>query len=138
MKTRFSPNHFAIFGYEGRVILGVGTWTKKLFLFTIRCDQVVGVDQIKAHIEYLSNDQLEGRRAGSNGEKLAMQYIADQFKKIGLSAKGSQDYFYNGVHEHVAGICCCRIRKGTINDVISGCVCIKITEPETGSQGKCS
>jgi aminopeptidase YwaD len=51
------------------------------------------IDNVKAHIQYLSDDKLEGRRAGSNGEKLAMEYIADKFKTIGLTPKGTDQYY---------------------------------------------
>ena len=51
------------------------------------------VENLKQHIYYLADDKLEGRRAGSNGEKLAMNYISDQFKAIGLAPKGTDGYF---------------------------------------------
>jgi aminopeptidase YwaD len=51
------------------------------------------IDNLKAHIQYLADDKLEGRRAGSNGEKLAMDYIAEQFKTIGIEPKGTDGYF---------------------------------------------
>ncbi|CAN5655384.1 hypothetical protein BH10BAC2_BH10BAC2_01130 [soil metagenome] len=44
---------------------------------------------LQAHIQYLADDKLEGRRTGTAGEKLAMQYIADQFSKNGLQPEGS-------------------------------------------------
>lgn len=44
---------------------------------------------LQAHIQYLADDKLEGRRTGSAGEKLAMQYIAGQFSKNGLEPRGS-------------------------------------------------
>jgi len=47
---------------------------------------------LKAHIEYLADDKLEGRRTGTQGELLAMQYIAAQFQKIGLQPKGTNGY----------------------------------------------
>lgn len=50
------------------------------------------VENLKQHIYYLADDKLEGRRAGSNGEKLAMNYISDQFKAIGLAPKGTDGY----------------------------------------------
>ena len=43
---------------------------------------------IKTHIEYLSDDKLEGRRTGTAGEKLAYDYISNQFEQNGLMAKG--------------------------------------------------
>ena len=37
----------------------------------------------KAHVETLASPRLEGRLAGSNGEKLASDYIASELQKIG-------------------------------------------------------
>src|SRR5688572_11253286 len=51
------------------------------------------IEQLKAHIQYLSDDKLEGRRAGTPGEKLAMEYIAAQFNVIGLIPKGTDAYY---------------------------------------------
>lgn len=45
------------------------------------------------HIEYLASDKLEGRRTGTPGERLAMEYISSQFKTIGLIPKGSDEYY---------------------------------------------
>jgi hypothetical protein len=50
------------------------------------------VDNLKAHIQYLADDKLEGRRTGTKGEDLAMQYIINQFKEIGLTPKGTEYY----------------------------------------------
>src|SRR5690242_10764415 len=47
---------------------------------------------IQAHIQYLASDKLEGRRTGSHGEELAMEYIAAQFQKDGLQPKGTNGY----------------------------------------------
>ena len=49
-------------------------------------------DKLKAHIEYLADDKLEGRRTGTKGEELAMNYITSQFREIGLQPKGTEDY----------------------------------------------
>src|SRR5882724_8108483 len=51
------------------------------------------LDNLRAHIQYLADDKLEGRRTGTNGEKLAMEYIATQFKTIGLLPKGTDGYY---------------------------------------------
>ena len=47
----------------------------------------------KLILNYLADDKLEGRRAGSHGEKLAMEYISDKFKTIGLLPKGTDGYY---------------------------------------------
>lgn len=48
---------------------------------------------LKTHITYLADDKLEGRRAGSNGEKLAREYISRQFRTNGLLPKGTDEYY---------------------------------------------
>jgi aminopeptidase YwaD len=50
-------------------------------------------DNLESHIKFLADDKLEGRRAGSNGEKLAMQYISEKFKTTGLLARGVDGYY---------------------------------------------
>jgi hypothetical protein len=50
-------------------------------------------DNLEAHVRYLADDRLEGRRAGSAGEKLAMEYISDKFKSAGLLPKGNDGYY---------------------------------------------
>lgn len=51
------------------------------------------VTNLQTHIGYLADDQLEGRRAGSEGEKKAMAYIAGQFQKAGIQPKGTDGFF---------------------------------------------
>lgn len=46
------------------------------------------VANLQAHISFLADDKLEGRRAGTPGEKLAAEYISQQFQKAGLQPKG--------------------------------------------------
>jgi Zn-dependent M28 family amino/carboxypeptidase len=51
------------------------------------------VTGLKAHVSYLADDKLEGRRAGTGGEKLAMEYIRNQFEKAGLAPKGENGWY---------------------------------------------
>jgi hypothetical protein len=46
------------------------------------------VASLQTHIGYLADDKLEGRRTGTAGEKLAYEYISNQFASTGLVAKG--------------------------------------------------
>ncbi len=39
---------------------------------------------LRAHVQYLASDELEGRLTGTKGTKQAASYIADYFKGIGL------------------------------------------------------
>ncbi len=51
------------------------------------------IENLKAHINFLTDDKLEGRRTGGAGEQQAMEYISNQFKTIGLSPKGTDGYY---------------------------------------------
>lgn len=50
------------------------------------------LSNLKAHVAYLADDKLEGRQTGSKGEELAMLYIAEQYKEIGLEPRGTNGY----------------------------------------------
>ena len=58
-----------------------------------KADQAI-IASLQSHVSYLADDKLEGRRAGSNGEKLAMEYIAGQLEKAGLQPKGDNGTWY--------------------------------------------
>lgn len=49
---------------------------------------------VKKHVSYLASDELEGRGTGTEGEKKAAAYIAKQFKKAGLSPKGTDGWYH--------------------------------------------
>jgi len=49
--------------------------------------------ELRDHIRFLASDKLEGRSAGSHGEKLASEYIAKQFQRLGLKGPGSGGYY---------------------------------------------
>ena len=38
---------------------------------------------LQKHISFLADDKLEGRRTGTNGEKLAYEYISSELLKLG-------------------------------------------------------
>jgi hypothetical protein len=50
-------------------------------------------EQVNAHLKYLASDELMGRMTGEEGINKAAAYIADHFKKFGLSDPTSQGYF---------------------------------------------
>ncbi|MES2003629.1 MAG: M28 family peptidase [Bacteroidota bacterium] len=50
------------------------------------------VTNLTGHIQYLADDKLEGRRSGTKGEEMAMQYIIGQYRQMGLEAKGTRGY----------------------------------------------
>src|ERR1700720_952928 len=46
--------------------------------------EAITPDGLLAHIKVLASDEFEGRAPGTKGEELSVNYITDQFKKIGL------------------------------------------------------
>lgn len=61
-----------------------------------QCEQTTPYDplyQIKKDIEILANDSLSGREVGTEGEKMAADYIVDQFKKANLSPAGTESFY---------------------------------------------
>ena len=68
-----------------------------LFLFLLNsCKQEpVKIVSIKDDVTFLSDDALEGRQTGTDGEKAAADYIAKRFENLGLETKGTNGYFQN-------------------------------------------
>jgi Zn-dependent M28 family amino/carboxypeptidase len=52
---------------------------------------------LRAHIKYLSDDQLEGRGTGAPGGELAAKYIAAQLEAMGLKGAGASGSFFQPV-----------------------------------------
>ncbi|HVF84193.1 MAG TPA: M20/M25/M40 family metallo-hydrolase [Sphingomicrobium sp.] len=59
--------------------------------------QQLAADRVRAHVEYLADDQLEGRAAGTRGHELAALYVASQFRSLGLRPAGERGSWYQRV-----------------------------------------
>lgn len=53
----------------------------------------ITADDLRQHVTYLASDEMDGRLTGTRGEKLATQYVADVFQKIGLVPYGDEGWF---------------------------------------------
>lgn len=51
-------------------------------------------EALLGHVEFLSDDLLEGRAAGTRGYELAARYVATSFRRYGLEPAGTEDSFY--------------------------------------------
>ncbi len=69
------------------LLVSTASWAQKAKKAQIKADKQV-LTSLRAHINYLADDKLEGRRTGTPGEKLAYEYISIQFAQAGLTAKG--------------------------------------------------
>ncbi len=57
-----------------------------------KSDRII-VENLKSEISFLASDHLEGRGTGTTGEKLAYEYLSQQFKNINLSPKGEDNSY---------------------------------------------
>jgi Zn-dependent M28 family amino/carboxypeptidase len=57
--------------------------------------QEISEKSLRKHVTYLASDKLKGRATGTPQELKAAQYIAKQFKKIGLKPKGDDGTFFH-------------------------------------------
>ena len=53
----------------------------------------IDTNTIRAHIAYLADDKLKGRLPGTEGYQMAVDYVTDQYKKIGLLPGGDNGGF---------------------------------------------
>jgi hypothetical protein len=53
----------------------------------------ISISDIRAHIEVLADDGLEGREAGSRGSRTAAAYLAEKLAVLGLKPGGDRDMF---------------------------------------------
>src|SRR5229473_3048188 len=54
-------------------------------------------EKIRAHVKYLSSDELEGRGTGQRGGDMAADYIGKQFASYGLKPAGDKGTFFQEV-----------------------------------------
>ncbi len=54
-------------------------------------------EKIRAHVKYLSSDELEGRGTGQRGGDMAADYIGKQFASYGLKPAGDNGTFFQEV-----------------------------------------
>ncbi len=54
-------------------------------------------ERLLTHIRTLSSNQFEGRGPGSNGEKLTINYLQDQFRQMGLEPGNPDDTYLQDV-----------------------------------------
>lgn len=57
----------------------------------------VSEDALRAHVEFLADDLLEGRGAATRGYDLAAAYVASQFRQFGMKHAGDGDTYFQSV-----------------------------------------
>jgi Zn-dependent M28 family amino/carboxypeptidase len=57
----------------------------------------IDLDRLLAHTRKLSSDEFEGRAPGTKGEDLSVNYLADQFTKVGLKPGNTDGTYFQKV-----------------------------------------
>ena len=71
------------------VVTGTMAQDKK----AIKYAKTISAADLKAHLSILASDEYEGRETGKKGQKMAAEYIANYFKKLGLEAPVEGSHF---------------------------------------------
>ncbi|MFA8342899.1 MAG: M28 family peptidase [Rhodothermaceae bacterium] len=64
------------------------------FCSSVFCQTPVNKKLVKANLEFLASDELEGREAATKGEKISSLYIAKEFEKYGVKPLGDDNTYY--------------------------------------------
>ncbi len=54
----------------------------------------ISVEQLKGHVDYLADDELEGREAGKRGGRTAGDYLKDRLEELELQGAGANGAFF--------------------------------------------
>lgn len=60
--------------------------------------------RIEEHVRYLASDALDGRLTGTDGERLAGDYIAGQFRRAGIEPEFQEFVVHGGKGRNVVGV----------------------------------
>jgi hypothetical protein len=62
---------------------------------SMKYGKLITAEDAKKHLSILASDEFEGRETGKPGAEKAANYIAGEFKKLGLQAPVNGSYFFN-------------------------------------------
>lgn len=54
---------------------------------------LISIDTLQHHLSIIASDEFEGRETGKKGQKMAAQYLADQFEQYGLESIADSGYY---------------------------------------------
>ena len=74
----------------------------------------VSQDSIRAHIKFLADDRLKGRLPGTEGYKIAMDYVIARYKSMGLEPAGENQSYLQTVRLRRA-----KVDKSNTNVVVT-------------------
>ena len=63
----------------------------------LQAERTISGEELLAHIRVLASDRFEGRAPGSEGERLTVEYLTEQFRKMGLQPGNPDGSFVQDV-----------------------------------------
>lgn len=76
-------------------LLGLSALAALAAVPALAAPQITAGD-VTAHVRYLASDELQGRGSGTPGGEKAAEYLASQFRKIGLKPAGEKGSYFQG------------------------------------------
>ena len=70
------------------------TWAMLLGAAPPPGSEEAAAQRVRAHVEFLASDLLEGRDTGSKGLEIGASYVASQFRALGLEPGGTNGGWY--------------------------------------------
>ena len=53
--------------------------------------------ELESHLRFIASDELQGRKTGAPGNRVAARYIAEAFRQLGLKPAGADNSYYQPV-----------------------------------------
>lgn len=79
---------------SARYLFAAGFLFLYICISCTRAEPEITVEELRQHIEYLASEELSGRYPGSEGDRLAAEYIRNQFIRSGLTPGADDGYQY--------------------------------------------
>ena len=70
---------------------------------SVKWANTVTAEELSEHLHVLASDAFEGRETGEPGNEMAANYIAEQFKNLGLPAVGLENGYFQSVSFNKTG-----------------------------------
>ncbi|MBP57508.1 MAG: peptidase M28, partial [Idiomarina sp.] len=87
------PSHILLPAALSLLVAACGAPETKSQTIDVSADET----NLRAHLEFLADDDLKGRQTGSEGHEIASNYIVSEFKKLGLEPAGDDGSFYQRI-----------------------------------------
>ena len=68
------------------------TFSQTLSTTGLKYAETITAEDLKSHLEIIASDSFGGRDAGRVGQKMAMEYLINTFKEMGIKAVGDTTY----------------------------------------------